>query len=520
MMGLVRFENETYIDSSGLKYTKEETLIKFKDEVLSGTLVRETLSPNSDSRDYAVSDVSVSGQLPSGFNPYSYYASKNHPKGLALTILAASDALMSIGIPWQTISQKIDPSQISVYAGSLMSQLDDNGFGNMMHADLKGKRITSKNLALGLSSMPADFINAYVIKSMGKTGGINGACATFLYNLDRAVQDIREGRSKVAIVGNSEAPLTPEIVGGYAAMGALATDSKLRKSQNRNNIDHRLASSPFGNNCGFVLSESAQYIVLMADDLALDLGADIHGSVGGVFVAADGPKSSISSPGPGNYLTVAKAVYSAKKLLDSESIAERSFVQAHGSSTPQNRTTESKILNSIAIAMGIPKWPVTAIKSYVGHSLSPASADQTISALGIFKYGVLPGINTIDRIADDVESSNLAFSTKDKKQIFDVAFINSKGFGGNNATGYLLSPTKTEELLIEMHGTERVNRSHERRVSTIKTADKYDQQAQKGDLAVIYTLSPKSRGDAEIRVENDKMLIDGQEFSLEEYIDD
>jgi acetoacetyl-[acyl-carrier protein] synthase len=36
---------------------------------------------------------------------------------------------------------------------------------------------------MGLNTMPADFINAYVVGSVGHTAAITGACASFLYVL-------------------------------------------------------------------------------------------------------------------------------------------------------------------------------------------------------------------------------------------------------------------------------------------------------------------------------------------------
>ena len=40
------------------------------------------------------------GQLPSGFNPAKTYNSRQHPRGLAMTIFGLSDAVMSLGLPW------------------------------------------------------------------------------------------------------------------------------------------------------------------------------------------------------------------------------------------------------------------------------------------------------------------------------------------------------------------------------------------------------------------------------------
>ena len=64
-----------------------------------------------------------------------------------------------------------------------------------------------------------------------------------------------------------------------------------------------------------VLGESAQFIILMEDNLALELGAKIYGSVPSVASHSDGYKSSISGPGVGNYITVAKCVADAEKAL-------------------------------------------------------------------------------------------------------------------------------------------------------------------------------------------------------------
>ena len=136
-----------------------------------------------------------------------------------MTIVGVTDALRATGIDWQTIMQHVAPDEVAVFAGSIMSQLDENGFGGLMQSRLKGGRVTAKQLALGLNTMPADFINAYVLGSVGTTGSVTGACATFLYNLQKGIELIASGKARVAIVGNSEAPINQECIEGYGAMG-------------------------------------------------------------------------------------------------------------------------------------------------------------------------------------------------------------------------------------------------------------------------------------------------------------
>jgi len=358
--------------------------------------------------------------------------------------------------------------------------------------------------------MPADFVNAYVCGSVGGTGAITGACATFLYNLKAATDDIREGRKRVVIVGAAEAPITTEIIEGFDAMGAVARASQL-EALDGGETDLSGSSRPFGENCGFTVAESAQYIVLMDDDLTLELGAQIHGAIGDVFVNADGFKKSISSPGVGNYITMSKAVASAIAIAGEDAVKNRSFVHSHGSSTPQNRVTESTILNKVACVFGINDWPVTAVKSYIGHSLSPASGDQLSATLGTFKFGYLPGIKTVDKIADDVvqENLNFALGDMDLKDKSEVAFLNSKGFGGNNASAVILSPRLAKDILTKRHSDSDISSYESKLNRTIKKVEEYDAGYIKGDFKIVYNFGKNMVDESQVEINREQITIPG-----------
>lgn len=407
---------------------------------------------------YMRTSVNSAGQLPSGFDPKDLYASRNHPRGLQLTVYGASDAVQSLGMDWETLLGAVAPDQISVYAGSCMTQLDYNGNGGMLQARLLGKKVTSKQLPLGLAEMPADFINAYILGNLGTTGTNVAACATFLYNLRQGIRDIQSGTHRLVIVGTSEAPITPEVIEGYATMGALADDAALLaldSGRGLNQPDHRRACRPFGLNAGFTLAESAQFVVLCDDTLAVEMGSNILGAVNDVFVNADGYKKSIASPGVGNYITMAKAAAVTRNLIGEEGLQRRSYVQAHGTGTPQNRTTESHILSTVAKANGIAAWPVAALKSYIGHSLASSAGDQLCASLGVWRYGIIPGILSTEAIAEDVHQNNVEFLLQHREvgpEGMDAVLINSKGFGGNNASASILAPHIAMRMLEKKHG--------------------------------------------------------------------
>ncbi|MEI6894871.1 MAG: beta-ketoacyl synthase [Colwellia sp.] len=466
--------------------------------------IPEELTITHDS--YRDNPIKAAGQFPTGFEPAKLYNSRYQPRGLQATIFAATDAIRSTGIEWDAILDKICPDEVGTYSASIAGQLHDEGFGGLIKSRLKGSRVSTKQLALGLNTMPTDFINAYVTGNVGTTFTSSGACATFLYNLYAAIHDIEAGRIRVAIVGSSEAAITPEVIEGFGNMSALANEEGLKRLDGTDTADHRRTSRPFGKNCGFTIGEGAQFIVLMDDALALEMGAKVLGSVADVFINADGYKKSITAPGPGNYITMAKSVALAKQVLGKEALQERSFILAHGSSTPQNRVTESLIYHRIAECFNIKNWPVVAPKAYVGHTLGPASGDQIAMALGVFSDNIMPGITTIDKVADDVYDEHLNIATEHWHcPDMDIAFINSKGFGGNNATATIFSPKVSLTMMEKRYGSEAMHAYQQKVILVEKAQQVYRDKANKGQFDLIYKFGEGLINEAKIELTGDSL---------------
>lgn len=456
-------------------------------------------------------EVSSAGQLPTGFDPTGYYHSKHHPRGLTMTVFGASDALQSMGLDWDEVLNHIRPDQVSVYAGTAVFQGDEFGAGGLYQNPINGGRISSKMMPLSLPEMAADFINSYIVNSVGNTGTNVGACATFLYNLRQGIHDIQSGNARVAIVGSSEAPVIPEIMEGFSVMGALAKDKDLCKLDGSDTPNNRRACRPFSENAGFTMAESSQFFILMDDDLAVEMGANVLGSVPDVFVNADANKKSISGPGVGNYITMAKATGLARHILGDEGV-KQTFVQAHGTGTPQNRVTESHIINEIAKTFNIDKWSVSAMKAYVGHSLGPAAADQLAPALGVWEHGFIPGIKTIDHIAEDVVQDRLNLlldhdyvGEKGREMLGSI--INSKGFGGNNASALVLSPEQTKKMLASKHGSAAITSWATKNEAVVQTAKAYDDKAIKGEMDVIYKFGEEVMTEEDVKINQSELNL-------------
>lgn len=460
--------------------------------------------------------VSSAGQVPTGFDPAAHYPSRQHPRALQLTVFGASDALASLGVEWEQLRPCLAPDRVAVYAASAHGQVDDEGAGGMLRAPWQGRRTSARQCPLGFAEMPADFINAYLLGSAGRTGGVLGACATFLYNLERAVTDIRDGRIDLAVVGAAEAPILPEVMEGYRAMGALGEDARLLeldRARGATAVDCRRATRPFGENAGFTIAESAQFVVVASDSLALRAGLPVHAAVPGVFIHADGYKKSISAPGIGNYLTFGKATGLARELLGDERLRRETYVQAHGTGTPQNRVTESHVFDSIAGAFGIEDWLVASVKCYVGHSLGAAAGDQLMATLGAFAHGWIPGIFTLDAVAHDVHRQRLRFSREHVEcgpGGMAACLVNAKGFGGNNATALVLAPGEAEAMMARRHGQAALAAWRRSREAGDAARAAAEARADAGEPRVTYRFGEGVLEGGDLDMDRDGLRLPGQ----------
>lgn len=195
-------------------------------------------------------------------------------------------------------------------------------------------------------------------------------------------------------------------------------------------------------------------------------------------------------------------------------------MQAHGTSTPQNRVSESHILNETAKLFGIEQWPVAAIKAFIGHTLGPASGDQLAATLGVWAHGLIPGIKTIDHIADDVHRSNLSISSNHVEvgtEGIDSAILNAKGFGGNNASAPVFGPHIAQRMLNKHHGAKVMNSWRERNEAAHERAAAYDAAASGGDLKAIYKFDHNVLSAADLDLAKHAIAVPGfgQPINLE-----
>ena len=467
------------------------------------------------------------GQLPFKLDPTTHYASRQHPKALGMSIVGISDALSDTGLDLRNVIDKYGRHKVGCFAGCAVMNMDRYSGDGLFASHPLGERATSKQISFTLPEMPADFINAYVTGSLGITGHFIGACATSLYNLNAGVELIKNGKSELVIVGASEAILGPPAYIGFSAMGAMATDERMTTLQGLlgegEKLNYRNYCRPFGDNMGMVCGESSGFAILMSDRLAMETGANIRGSFLNVNINADGNKKSISGPGAGNYFSVGKTFKDVETVFGEEVLKNKSAFLAHGTGTPLNRITESHIMSTFAKEFGVNNLPVSSVKSKLGHTMGAAGMDQIWCAMGATESQKMTGICTIPKLAEDVFTENLDFFLEDRQfdSKTDVVFINSKGFGGNNATSAFISADLTQELLERRHGKSNVSNWMKMKENTEEKRASNKEMAVNNEIVPIYDFDKDVLDIQDLKItKNNIKTSTGFDYKIESDLDE
>src|SRR5690606_15889542 len=139
---------------------------------------------------------------------------------------------------------------------------------------------------------------------------------------------IANGQADVMLAGGSEAPLYPLCFGSFAMIRAMSV----------RNDDPAAASRPFDRGRdGFVMAEGAAVLVLEEMERARARGANIYCELAGYGASNDA--HHMTRPHPDGTEAI-RAMQQA--LVDAGATPEQvDWVNAHGSSTPLNDSTEA-----------------------------------------------------------------------------------------------------------------------------------------------------------------------------------
>ncbi len=327
---------------------------------------------------------------------------------VAASRLALTDAELDL--------RREDPDRVGVMMGTALGGV---GMAETQHARYVegGLRAVDASLALMVFAGAA---SCNVAIEFGITGpnSTNGmSCASGTIAIGDGFRAIRRGEADVMLAGGAEAPLAPLSFGAFAIIRAMST----------RNDDPGTASRPFdAERDGFVMGEGAAVLLLEERGRAIARGARIYAEVCGYGLTNDA--HHMTAPRPDG-LQAARAMRLA--LTESEAAAtEVGYVNAHGSSTPLNDSSETGAIKQV-FGDHARHLSISGTKGYYGHALGASGAiEAAICSLASHRGWLPPTINlrTPDPACD---LDYLAEGGREARP--DYLMSNSFGFGGINA---------------------------------------------------------------------------------------
>jgi 3-oxoacyl-[acyl-carrier-protein] synthase II len=253
---------------------------------------------------------------------------------------------------------------------------------------------------------------------------VSTACASGATAIQLGVEAIRRGQVNAALCIGTDSSVQIEALIRFILLSALST---------RNEFPEK-ASRPFSKDRdGFVMAEGAGALVLEEYTSAKARGARILGFVRGCGEKADDYHRTRSKP-DGTAIIGAMRNALTDAGIEPEEIG---YVNAHGTSTPENDKMEYMSLKAV-LGDHLASTPVSSNKSMIGHTLSAAGAIEAVFSLMAVRTGKLPP--TINYDMPDPEIPLDVVPNTARNASITTVLSNSFGFGGQNASLVLSSP--------------------------------------------------------------------------------
>jgi 3-oxoacyl-(acyl-carrier-protein) synthase/3-hydroxymyristoyl/3-hydroxydecanoyl-(acyl carrier protein) dehydratase len=230
--------------------------------------------------------------------------------------------------------------------------------------------------ASAIASRVGGFPAALLARSLGLGGGsytLDAACASSLYAVKLACDELRAGRADAMLAGGVSRPDCLFTQVGFSQLRALSPSGRC---------------APFDCRAdGLVVGEGAGIVVLKRLEDALRDQDRIWGIVAGAGLSND-LRGNLLSPDSEGQLRAMRAAYESAGW----SPAEVDLIECHGAGTPVGDAVELASLRSL---WGDSGWkpgqcPIGSIKSMIGHLLTAAGAAGLLKLLMALRHGLFP----------------------------------------------------------------------------------------------------------------------------------
>ncbi len=244
-----------------------------------------------------------------------------------------------------------------------MNTIDDN-----CHVFYSGgQRFNPMMIPRAMPSAAASHISI-VHEITGPCFAVTSACSSGSQAIGLGLQMIRTGLIDRAVVGGSEACITPATIKAWEVMRVLSPDSCRPFSIDRN---------------GLILGEGAGVIVLEAKDKIHERGATPLAWLAGYGTSSDA-KDIVQPDVQGAAAAMQLALEDAKLAA-----SDIGYINAHGTGTILNDINEATAINKV-FGEATKDVPVSSTKPVIGHGLGASGALEFIVSMMALREGSIP----------------------------------------------------------------------------------------------------------------------------------
>jgi 3-oxoacyl-[acyl-carrier-protein] synthase II len=360
-------------------------------------------------------DCRIAGEV-KGFDPHAYLDRKDAKRMDRFAQFAVSASKQAIADARFVIND-LNAEQVGVLIGTGIGGLKVLEDQQEVYLTKGPDRCSPFMIPMMIANMAAG-LTAIHTGAKGPNSCSVTACAAGSNAIGDAFRLVQQGYAQAMICGGTEAAVTPLSVAGFAACKAMST----------RNDDPAHASRPFDQGRdGFVLGEGTGILIIEELEYALARGARIYAEIVGYGMTCDA--YHMTSPVPGGE-GAARAISLALKDA-SLTPNQVSYINAHGTSTPANDSTETAAIKKV-LGEHAYKTAISSTKSMTGHLLGGSGGIEAVATVMAVANDRVPPTINLENPDPDCDLDYIP--NHSRKQVVDVALSNSFGFGGHNVT--------------------------------------------------------------------------------------
>ncbi|MFH8349980.1 SDR family NAD(P)-dependent oxidoreductase [Streptomyces sp. NPDC018045] len=263
----------------------------------------------------------------------------------------------------------------------------------------------------------------------GPSQAIDTACSSALTSVHEACEQVRHGRSRVALAGGINILISPYVYAGFAAASMLSPTDRCRTFS--------------ANADGYVRAEGGGLVVLKRLSDALADHDRVHAVIRSSGTNNDGTTPGLAVPNSGAQEALLHQVYAAAGITPDDLV----YLEAHGTGTPVGDPAECRAIGRALSARRRTgdALPIGSVKTNMGHLEAASGMAGLLKSLLVLRERSVPPTLHAEPLSPDIDFGHLKLQPALRLTPLNVTErsvvgVNSFGFGGANAHVVLAAP--------------------------------------------------------------------------------